>query len=85
MKVTFEIVSNCHGVVEKLLQAEGSYVYEREILCLVKTSGGKMVEVPAVFSGYLDGYHVSQGDRIGPDALIARLTENSLALCASCD
>jgi pyruvate/2-oxoglutarate dehydrogenase complex dihydrolipoamide acyltransferase (E2) component len=85
MKVTFEIVSNCHGVVESLLQTEGSYVCEHEVLCVVKTSGGKLVEVPAAFSGYLDSYQVRKGDLVCPEMLVARLTEEALALCASSD
>lgn len=85
MKITFEIVSTCHGVVESLMQTEGSYVCEREVLCLVKTSGGKLVEVPATFSGYLSSFHVSLGDLVGPEMVLARLTEDALTLCASCD
>ncbi|GED32214.1 hypothetical protein P9G84_28560 [Brevibacillus centrosporus] len=85
MKVTFDIVSNCHGVVERLLLEEGSYVCEREALCLVKTSGGRLVEVPAMFSGYLCGYHVRIGDRVRKEGCVASLSENALELCVSSD
>ncbi len=85
MKVTFDIVSNCHGVVESLLLEEGSYVCEREALCLVKTSGGRLVEVPATFSGYLCGYHVRIGDQVGREICVASLSEDARELCASSD
>ncbi|MDF2682497.1 MAG: hypothetical protein K0R47_3687 [Brevibacillus sp.] len=85
MKVRFDIMSNCHGVVESLLLDEGSYVCEREALCLVKTSGGHLVEVSATFSGYLSSYHVSKGDRVGQEICVASLSEDALALCASSD
>jgi len=85
VEITIEIVSTCHGVVDRLLQTEGAYICEHEPLCLVKSSSGKMIEVPASFSGYLKDFSFKQGDRVQPGMIIARLTESAHQLCASCD
>jgi pyruvate/2-oxoglutarate dehydrogenase complex dihydrolipoamide acyltransferase (E2) component len=85
MVITFEVVSGCYGVVDRLLSQKGAYVCEREVLCVVKTSGGKLVEVSATFSGYLRSFHVNPGDRVSPDTVLACMQEDALALCASSD
>lgn len=38
-----------------------------------------------MFSGYLCGYHVRIGDRVGKEGCVASLSENALELCVSSD
>ncbi|MGE5704162.1 MAG: biotin/lipoyl-containing protein [Clostridia bacterium] len=85
MVITFEVVSNCTGIIEHVMKKESGYVYEREPLCVVRTQEGKLVEITSQFSGYLKSVKAALGQKVTPETVLVRLEEKFSRLATSSD
>ncbi|MFC4766462.1 hypothetical protein [Effusibacillus consociatus] len=84
MKVEFELISPCHGVVDKVLVEESAYLYEQETLCIIKTETGT-VEMSVNFGGYITALNVTEGLVVTPGAVLAHVRQEVAKVSAGSD
>lgn len=75
MIVNYEVISPCHGIVEKITCEESSYVHEGETLFVIRTENG-LVHIAVDFSGYAKGFEVRPGDEVIPGMVLVYVQED---------
>ncbi|MGG3845945.1 biotin/lipoyl-containing protein [Aeribacillus composti] len=84
MRVRYEMISPCHGIIVSVQSSKFSYIYEGESVCLIKTESD-VVEITADCSGWIETLHVKPGEVVAPGRVLATLAENVSSLRSGSD